>query len=760
MGVQRAETEPESGTALPAENDWMGAAPTEEPEVDTFTPAGSGMSGKAKLLAGVLILLALGWTGFFIWSVAQTGVPGTAELPAFIAAGSAPLILIGLVWLMFGRTGRRETERFTRTVTLLRAESAALDDILQIVTQRLEDNYARLTGEAAKLMSLGDEASDRLGRVTHYLSKESATLDKKAEQLETAANAARVDIGVLLHDLPRAEEQARAVAEAMKDAGFTAHAETGQLESQLSALVARGREADEVVGGAAQRLAAHLARIQSSTVTAAAQLDQAANSMTAAVDDSMTRTAEAVDAARTSLEAQGQAILAMVEQSRAALEQAGEASGRNLAQRLESIGGQIETLGNQLAAQDAASLALVGGLASALAELDERFASLGRNGTASSETLSGAIETVRTGVQQLSTDIEGGQTRTSDLIERTQRMAEALAGVTRQLQDDVSPSFTDVEIRAGQARGAAEELAPIVEAVQVAACDAASQASAAETSIARQRDALDQLLAKLRENVAGAEEQLRALGEAAEGADAAAGKIAADTGPELVEALLRVREAAAQAAERARETIAAVIPASAAELGEASRRAISDAIAATVEQQLGELGALSERAIETARAASERLTRQMLTIGESAALVDARIDAARQAREEHDSESFPRRVALLMESLNSTAIDVAKILSNEVTDSEWTAYLKGDRGVFTRRAVRLLDNAEAREIVQHYENDAEFRDQVNRYVHDFEAMLRRVLGDRDGNMLGVTILSSDMGKLYVALAQAIERLRN
>ena len=50
-----------------------------------------------------------------------------------------------------------------------------------------------------------------------------------------------------------------------------------------------------------------------------------------------------------------------------------------------------------------------------------------------------------------------------------------------------------------------------------------------------------------------------------------------------------------------------------------------------------------------------------------------------------------RRVALIIDSLNSTAIDVTKILSNEVTDAAWTAYLKGDRGVFTRRAVRLLE---------------------------------------------------------------------
>ena len=114
----------------------------------------------------------------------------------------------------------------------------------------------------------------------------------------------------------------------------------------------------------------------------------------------------------------------------------------------------------------------------------------------------------------------------------------------------------------------------------------------------------------------------------------------------------------------------------------------------------------------------------------------------------------------MIESLNSTAIDVTKILSNEVTDTSWAAYLRGDRGIFTRRAVRLLDSGESREILRHYESEPEFHDQVNRYIHDFESMLRNVLSTRDGSPLSVTLLSSDAGKLYVALAQAIERLRS
>ena len=95
-----------------------------------------------------------------------------------------------------------------------------------------------------------------------------------------------------------------------------------------------------------------------------------------------------------------------------------------------------------------------------------------------------------------------------------------------------------------------------------------------------------------------------------------------------------------------------------------------------------------------------------------------------------------------------------------MTDTAWASYLRGDRGIFTRRAVKLLDTSEAKEIARHYDAEPEFREQVNRYIHDFEAMLRNVLATRDGTPLSVTLLSSDTGKLYVALAQAIERLRS
>jgi hypothetical protein len=149
----------------------------------------------------------------------------------------------------------------------------------------------------------------------------------------------------------------------------------------------------------------------------------------------------------------------------------------------------------------------------------------------------------------------------------------------------------------------------------------------------------------------------------------------------------------------------------------------------------------------------------MLNIGQSAAALEAHIEKTSEQQREKDSEAFARRVSLLIDSMHSAAIDVGKILADEIDEKAWDSYLKGNRGVFTRRAVRLLGNSENRPIRVQYESDPEFQRSVNRYVHDFESMLRRVLAERDGGMIAVTLMASDMGKLYAALAQAIDSRR-
>jgi DNA repair exonuclease SbcCD ATPase subunit len=850
------------------------------------------------LLATLLLLLAIGWLAATGLVVARSGeAPTLAAITGWIVAASVPLILLGIVWTIFGRTSRRETERFTRAVAAMRRESTGLERVLDLVAARLEENHARLADEAAKLMALGDEASDRLGRVAHFLSKQSVELDRRAQALDSAAERARIDIGVLVSDLPKAEEQAREVAAAMREAGLTAHEQAGALEGQLAALTARAREVDESVGGAAQRLGAHVARIESSAGSASTRIGEAAGALQATVDDALGRASEAVEATRSGLESQGTAMLASIEQSRAAFAEAGAEATRSLSSRLDLIGNKIEGLAANLASQDEASNALVTGLSRELGNLETRFAALDRSGTDTQQKLSAAMDEVRAAVHALQEEVgdgeaqagalgaraaeisgalqllssqlqveipealgeverQAGRTReaaetiapsieaaraladsvfaagerldtlsgqlaeqeragrallagiggeieavetrlaelgasgdsngarlgaamadvraalaaihdeirsgadvTGETVARAQALADLLAGVTSQLRDDVPGALSAIEAQSDRAGAVARAILPDVETVQAASAAAAASLAEGESYVRLQQEEIGGLLATIADSVTRAEERLRALAGAAGEADSEARRLVNDTGPELIDALVRVREAANQAASHAREAISAVIPDSVALLAEASRDAISEAVTEPVQHKLAEITILTETAISAARRASERLTRQLITIGETAAAIEDRIEHERAVRDEQDSEALGRRVALLIESLNSTAIDVTKILSNEVTDTAWAAYLKGDRSVFTRRAVRLLDSGEAREIFRHYENEPEFREQVNRYIHDFESILRRVLADRDGSPLGITLLSSDMGKLYVALAQAIERLR-
>jgi exonuclease VII large subunit len=261
------------------------------------------------------------------------------------------------------------------------------------------------------------------------------------------------------------------------------------------------------------------------------------------------------------------------------------------------------------------------------------------------------------------------------------------------------------------------------------------------------------------ENFAARHEQADALAAALNHTRSLIDQMTDDSNTKLVASLLRVRETTRQAAESSRRVLDEELAHVADRLTEQNRIALSQAVEAQIETINSAMQSAIQHNLALSEASTKKLTGQLAQLDEMAANLEQRLTEGRDSFEGLDDDSFARRMVLLTESLNSTAIDVAKIMSNDVTDTAWASYLKGDRGVFTRRAVRLLDAGEVRIIAAHYADDAEFREHVNRYIHDFEAMMRVLLSTRDGNAIGVTLLSSDVGKLYVALAQAIERLR-
>jgi chromosome segregation ATPase len=715
-------------------------------EVDLYENEPAPRRRGVWLVPVLLGLAALAWIGFVVWSIVARQ-DAFANLAMIIGASSAPLALLGILGLLALRTSRREAQRFLSTAQGMRAESAKLENRVAELSARIEANRVALADQTLQLTQIGEEAVSRLGNVTAAFRQDGEALDRHAETLGQSASAASAQLGALLASLPRAHEQTGGIATALDRAG----------EAALNQ--ARGREADEIAGGAAERLATHLTQIESTTQTARTQLDETASQMSEAVQSALARAAEALDEARRSVEAQGAAMLAMVDQSTAALDATGGQAAESLSSRIAAIGSLVDGLGRTIAGHDDAGRALVERLTVGVSEVEQRLERLDQSGTARTEQLATAIGTLGENADRLSTALAGAGDAADGFIARSESLLTALDASAREIDETLPAALARLDNYASASRERIDAMKPSVGEIEKGATSALDRLAQTERLLQQQREAIELFGQAADRQLQAGRKSATELTDAIDSAQEKMTAVADSSGPQLIEVMLRVREAANQAAERARETIERIVPQAAASIGDAADKAIEDVMTARVEKQVLSLAAAAERAVDAANIATARLNDQLAEVSEGAAALETRIESARTQADDANRDSFARRASLLMEALNSTAIDVAKILSNEVTDGAWAAYLKGDRGVFTRRAVRLLEAGESRTILHYYDSDPEFREQVGRYIHDFEAMLRNVLATREGSQIAVTLLSSDMGKLYVALAQAIERLR-
>ena len=719
-------------------------------------------AGGRQVLGTALTILAALWLAYTAWLAGRSLVGQTLSSPAvaqWVAIAAGPLALLGLGWLMFGRTRRKEAERFTRSVVAMRSEARSLEALLEVLSQRINDSHSELTMISQHLMRLGDEATGKLGGITREFDSSSERLARHGEALDRAAESARTDVAVLLEDLPRAEATARTIAEQLRSAGSETAARTVQFGEQVSTLTGRAREADHAMAEASERLAARLAEIESAGAAAATRVGEAEASFSGSLSSLLDRTSATLDEIRSGIDAQSAAVGALIEQSSAAIGTAGMEAAGALGSHLDRANSTLDGLSGRVAEQERASQKMLAEIERGLALIDQRFTELASHGDERANHFLESLTRARSELDALASQASSQDNAIGTISDRTAALRESIGRLADEIREGVGTAI-------GEAQGSAERLAQVAETakpeigwIRDAAVEASGQLSGAGAQIAEQQDRFAALLASVDDGVGEAQSKIAELASVLAQAEREAASLSNETGPALVAALVQVKDAASHAAERAREAIEAVIPDSAGKLSDEAGKALEKVIRESIEDRLREVETVAARAVDSARAASDRLTQQMLTLGQSAAALEQHVERTSKDQREKDSEAFARRVSLLIDSMHSAAIDVGKILSDEIDDRAWDSYLKGNRGVFTRRAVKLLDGSETRAIRSYYEEDLEFQRSVSRYVHDFEAMLRRVLAERDGGMIAVTLMSSDMGKLYAALAQALERRR-
>lgn len=733
---------------------------TGEPEVFTLP---EGVEPRPLWISAVPLLssaISIFWIVGMSWfGRAQIAELGPVALVEFVAALCAVPALLGITWMVAARSDGSMAERLFAGAREMRLETEALARTVIGLAKAVEDNRDALAGQVRALAAIGDSATARLAAIGRGLSEEIDQADIHARALGEAASAAESRLAVFLTSMPRAQGEAEALGATIERVGLGAGTQIAALDARLVALSERGREAEVIASGSAQTLAAHIARMEATSETAGNRLDAVTATMSGQIDALLDRTAGAVDESRKGIAAQGDAMLAMVRANQVALDTAARESAEALAERIAIVEHVIDRVTARLETQRTAGDSMVSELETWIDRVESRFDTLHADGTQRADELATSIARLDGNAESMTVALVTGNGAATQAIGTAESLLIALDSATREMDETLAGAIARLDARLEATRELIGTTRPEMLALVTASESTHVAVEAVAATIADQRRGVEAVATTLNDGLAAGREKAAGLDQAVDDAIVKVDRFVEDAAPRLLEALLRVRETATAAADRARETLASVVPELAGSMETATTEALRKAAGAGVEAQIASVAEVAEAAVAAATRAADRLEQQLTRIGETTLLVDTRLDEARSEREESDRESIAHRASLLIESMNSASIDLSRSLSPEVSDTAWAAYLKGDRGVFTRRAVRLLDAPDQRSVARLYDEDAAFREQVNRYIHDFESMLRAILAQRDGSPLGVTLLSSDMGKLYVAMAQAIERLR-
>ena len=769
-----AAQEPVPDMAAPAN---MARAGAEEPR-DSHAPWAS--DEEVPVAAPVIcrwgwaaLALGVAWTAAFVWaSLPMWLAMMTPELAMqAIAQWAMPVALIAALYLVMQRNSHSEARRFAQLAGSLRAESSLLETRLAHVNAELSLAREFLANQSLELESLGRVSSDRLRSFAEELRATIQASDTGMRAIGEVSAAAQGNMEKLRNHLPVIANSAKDVTNQIGNAGRTAQ---GQVESMIAAfqkLNEFGQAASAQIGTLVQESDAATARLAQSVETSGAALTghvaEASEQMDRAIETVASRLANTRSSLDRTAEIQTEQLHAHVTELERSLATLAEAMAERAArsrQDMRAAAGDLEltlgTLATSAGESEATIRHIIAAADSQIGNAERRLQAMDEHSSEALARLAFALSALDANVASLSEKLAAGSGHAEIFDSKSQRVRTLLESIERQAEVTIPAALDELDRKTGTSEQGVASLRAHVSQVDDEMIRLGSILGNFEQRIAEQSAEIARLSGSSEAGWRERTDDIGALIAAMRAARDDIDQINETSAIKLVETMRDVHREAQAAADEARRAMDRAIAGATDKLGQDSAAALEKVLRGKAEELVGKLESAINRAVGATSDASLHLRDQLARVDDLATHLERRVVDARELAEERTDNDFARRLALLTESLNSTAIDVDKILSAEVSDTAWSAYLRGDRGVFTRRAVRLIDNGEAKDIASAYENDPEFFELVNRYIHDFESMLRTVLSTRDGGVMGVTLLSSETGKLYVALAQAIERLRN
>ena len=707
------------------------------------------------------IIASLAWAAAIIatWGGATGAIAVSAKVQPLLlmmAALAGPVGVALLAAVQLRDAGAVNAAR--AAIADARASQAAewLEHSAESLT-RLEEQLAAAAARMAAMEAPVASHSSTIAGVANTLDTANSRL---ADTVAKAVAASNDFAGAV----PVASGQAEALSELMTRVDNQLRSQLAETETLLASLYTRASEAEAEARAAAQASRGEinalaqasqsgLAAMASAATQAREAVETPIGALNAAIDDAFTRTTASVEQTRDAVHAQTSAMLASVDQARTALAHIGGEGARALDERLASlqllaskVAGEIETSGRNAAAlvDELGSRveALETRLAAAIASNSEALSGLDARLAAANETVAGFTAPLgdadaALAAVQLRLEAMGSEaSRTIALFEGQLPAGEAQVSALR-------GQIAGLEAQLASIKEQAATLAEPLEAGSATLNDASSRLTSARETLTATTDELADAIARAQEQMRSLEDDTSRLSLTASG--------------DLIETFARVREVADNAAGAMRTALAGVILEAEEALDKAAVSRTEAAFAAPIRDRIEELMELQGRAGESAQAAVERVAQRLIGLARTLSDVESHVDAVETRAEVRARNALGRRANGLIDSLQSSAIDLAKLLDYDIDDKTWADYAAGDASAIARRLAHGLDSGAGRQFVRHFTHDAEFRTEASRYLQEFESLVADVVPERGGEALGATLLSSTLGKLYLAIGQAAGR---
>ncbi|MBT4463081.1 MAG: hypothetical protein HOC60_00215, partial [Rhodospirillaceae bacterium] len=169
------------------------------------------------------------------------------------------------------------------------------------------------------------------------------------------------------------------------------------------------------------------------------------------------------------------------------------------------------------------------------------------------------------------------------------------------------------------------------------------------------------------------------------------------------------------------------------------------------------LGDASDKAEKQADAIGATLGKKTAVLQSTVKDAKGLVETLKEHTKEAGIDDFLKRATFISERLQSLAVDMSRLMETTISEDDWRRFNRGEKGVFVRKMLGFREKSRLQSIRQRFQENDEFREYVQRYMSEFKGFLDEARKRDKQGVLSTIFLSSDMGKLFMVLTQALGR---